>query len=196
MFKRIRLEIIYGVCIIFYTSMSLAMNNKKRCALEPCKEEITVTSPAFIKNGGKIDIKHAAQECGGHNIPFDVNWSPITEAKSYIVIVDDPDAPNSKNPRPKPFVHAVFFDISATTMRITKSTITTIGKAGTNDFGNQRFDGPCPPVGSGPHRYFIKVYALNVDSLGLQQGASKEQVLEKAHNHIIGQGQIFGIYER
>jgi Raf kinase inhibitor-like YbhB/YbcL family protein len=181
---------------VFWGSL-FGINAKKRCALEPCKEEITVISPSFI-DGGKIDKKHSALSCQGQNVPFDIKWTQISEAKSYLIIIDDPDAPSRKHPRTKPFVHAVYYDIPANALSLNKNnTISSIGAiAGLNDFGNTQFDGPCPPAGSGTHRYYIKVYALNITSLELKAGATKEQVLEKAHKHIIGQGQTFGTYER
>ncbi len=196
MFDFIKNGLCCAVCIFFCFSL-FGIDNKKRCALEPCKEEIIVISPSFI-SGGKIDPKHLALKCDGKNVPFDVKWTKIAEAKSYIIIMDDPDAPSRKNPRPKPFVHAVYYDVPSSVLSITKaSDLSALGaKIGINDFGNTRFDGPCPPVGSGSHRYFIKVYAVNVATLGLHPGATKEQVLEKAQSHIIGQGQTFGTYER
>src|ERR1700722_15192468 len=104
-----KIVLLYLIFFVVYLPLFSSNINKKRCALEPCKEEIVVTSPSFIF-GGKIDTKHASNQCDGKNIPFDVKWSKINEAKSYVIIIDDPDAPARKNPNPMPFVHAVFFD--------------------------------------------------------------------------------------
>ena len=40
---------------------------------------------------------------------------------------------------------------------------------GTNDFGEEGYSGPRPPVGDDPHRYFFRVYATSAP-LGLVAG--------------------------
>ena len=41
-----------------------------------------------------------------------------------------------------------------------------------NDAGVRGYVGPAPPPGHGPHRYFIAVHAVDVESLGLHDDAS------------------------
>ena len=66
--------------------------------------------------------------------------------------------------------------------------------AGKNSSGNMRYDGPCPP--SGIHRYYFRLYALDVPSLNLKAGASRSDVEKAMQNHIIGAADTMGRYEK
>jgi hypothetical protein len=65
---------------------------------------------------------------------------------------------------------------------------------GTNGFRKIGYGGPAPPPGK-PHRYFFKLYALD-QQLDLKPGASKDQLLAAMQGHILGEGQLIGIYGR
>jgi Raf kinase inhibitor-like YbhB/YbcL family protein len=65
---------------------------------------------------------------------------------------------------------------------------------GTTDFKRPGYGGPCPPPG-GPHRYFFKLYALDI-TLNLSAGATKAQVEEAMEGHILGKGELMGKYGR
>jgi Raf kinase inhibitor-like YbhB/YbcL family protein len=56
------------------------------------------------------------------------------------------------------------------------------------------YGGPCPPPGK-PHRYFFKLYALDT-LLDLKPGATKAEVERALQNHILGQAQLMGTYQR
>jgi Raf kinase inhibitor-like YbhB/YbcL family protein len=56
-----------------------------------------------------------------------------------------------------------------------------------------RYDGPCPP--SGTHRYFFKLYALDLTP-SLSPGATKEQVLTAIGDHILAQGELMGTFSK
>jgi Raf kinase inhibitor-like YbhB/YbcL family protein len=66
---------------------------------------------------------------------------------------------------------------------------------GKNDFKETGWGGPMPPPGSGTHRYFFKVYALDT-TLELPGSATKEQLVEAIQGHVLAQGQVFGTYVR
>ena len=66
-------------------------------------------------------------------------------------------------------------------------------KQGINDFGKIGYGGPCPP--SGTHRYFFKLYALDI-KLSLESGATKKQLLSAMKEHILTQAEIIGKYKR
>ncbi len=67
-------------------------------------------------------------------------------------------------------------------------------RQGRNDFGNIGYGGPCPPPGK-PHRYFFKLYALDV-KLNLKAGATKADVESAMKGHILAQAELMGRYGR
>ncbi len=130
--------------------------------------------------------------CDGLNLSPQLAWSGAPAGtKSFALIVDDPDAPGGT------FVHWVFFDINAKTESLPEGpTAAKLGVAGINDFGKSAYGGPCPPKGRGAHRYFFKLNALDVPSLGLPVGATLIQVNQKMTGHVLGTATLMGRYER
>jgi len=106
------------------------------------------------------------------------------QAKSLALIVDDPDAPAGT------FVHWVVFDIGFT-QRIEENSVP--GKQGQNDSGRNEYGGPCPP--SGTHRYFFKIYALDI-KLNLNAGITKQELEKAMAGHILGQAELIGLYKK
>ncbi|MCX5922767.1 MAG: YbhB/YbcL family Raf kinase inhibitor-like protein [Candidatus Dependentiae bacterium] len=148
------------------------------------------------------DFKHSEQiptrfTCEGENISPNLFWTGApSKMETFVVIVEDPDAPSAKNPNKDAWVHWVAFNIPHTVHRLdVGAAIHALGgKEGINDSKNKKYDGPCPPAGSGPHRYFFRLYALNV-TLSLHAGATKQEVVDAMKHHIIAQGELIGTYE-
>lgn len=120
------------------------------------------------------------------NPPFSIEGIPVN-AKTIVIICDDPDAPSGD------FVHWLVFNIpsSSSIMKIDENFKTGIN--GRNDFGNNRYDGPSPP--SGTHRYFFKFYSLD-SSLSLVAGASKKDIEKAMQGHILAKGEIIGLFSK
>ena len=74
-----------------------------------------------------------------------------------------------------------------------KETLDNGAEQGINDSGRVGYSGPCPP--SGTHRYFFKLYALDIE-LGLRPGITKKQLLKAMEGHILAEGQLLGKYKR
>ena len=149
---------------------------------------ITVSSDAF-QEGARIPKKYAYTG-EGDNISPQVGWSGApAETKELALICDDPDAPVAE-----PWVHWVVYKIPAGTSELPGGSA---GGAleGTNGWGQSGWGGPCPPRGHGTHRYFFKVYALDIP-LDLAPGASKAEVVAAITGHILAEGQLKGTYER
>lgn len=145
-------------------------------------DPMTVTSPNFKLNGF-IPRKYTCQgddinpELAIHNIP--------PEAKSLVLVMDDPDAPMGT------WVHWVIYDMDVASA-IPEHSVP--GREGMNSFGRKRYGGPCPP--SGTHRYFFKVYALDA-KLNLQDPVVDKARVEKAmKGHILAQAELIGLYKR
>lgn len=142
---------------------------------------LTITSHAF-ENGGSIPAKYT---CDGDDVNPPLKIEGVPEgAQSLVLIVDDPDAPMGT------WDHWIVWNISPTG-EIEENIVP--GVEGLNDFNKHSYGGPCPP--SGTHRYFFKVYALDV-KLDLSSDSSKKDVEKAMEGHILGKGEIVGRYKR
>jgi phospholipid-binding protein, PBP family len=90
-----------------------------------------------------------------------------------------------------PFDHWVAYDIEP--VGEIPEDVGEIGVSGRNSAGELGYVGPCPP--SGTHRYFFRVYALDT-RLGLEEGATKSQVLDAARDHVLAEATLMGTYSR
>ncbi len=154
---------------------------------------LELTSRAF-EQGQSIPTKHAYKG-EGDNLSPPLAWSGAPEGtQSFALICDDPDAPSPLRPRPKPWVHWVVYDLPAGLASLDEGG-NGGGVEGTTDFGEKAYGGPMPPPGSGTHRYFFKLYALDA-TLGLDPGASKADLLAAMEGHVLAEVELFGTYER
>ena len=142
-----------------------------------------ITSSSFHE-GGNIPSKFT---CDGSDTspPLQITGIP-SEAKSLVLIADDPDAPGGL------FTHWLVWNIPPQTNSIAEGSAPK-GVYGTNDFGKSGYKGPCPPPGA--HRYSFKVFALDRE-LDLRSGAKRSQVDAAMKGHVIAQGEIVGRYAR
>ena len=145
---------------------------------------LKLSSPAF-KHNDSIPSKYT---CDGEDVnpPLVIENTPLT-AKSLALIVDDPDAPAGN------WVHWVVWNIDPTAGEIRENTVPSGALQGINDFRKHDYGGPCPP--SGTHRYFFKLYALDM-MLSLGPKANKAELERAMKGHIIVQGELIGLYRR
>lgn len=143
-----------------------------------------LSSPAF-QDSGLIPKKFT---CQGQNVSPELNWSEApANAKSFALIMEDPDAPGGT------FTHWVLFDIPADTQQLAEDA-PPIGMGGNNGLSQTGYMGPCPPLGL--HRYYFRLYALDVPSLNLKAGVSRTEVETAMKNHVIGTADAMGRYEQ
>ena len=154
---------------------------------------LTLTSSSF-KPQGSIPKRNT---CDGENISPPLNWTGVpAETKSLALIVDDPDAPDPAHPR-RTWVHWVLYDLPPVDGGLAEGVAAGALPAGTlqgkNDWQATGYGGPCPPIGR--HRYFHKLYALDVLLPDLRQPA--KAALEAAmKGHILAQAELVGTYQR
>ena len=149
-----------------------------------------LSSPAFAP-GAEIPAVHT---CEGADRPPPLAWSGAPAGtKSFALVVDDPDAPDPKAPKTV-WVHWVVYNLPAATTRLPEGGKLPSGALeGVNDFKRPGWGGPCPPVGR--HRYFFKLYALDVVLPDLGRPTKAE--LEKAmKGHVVGNAELVGTYEK
>ena len=154
---------------------------------------MTITSPVFTP-GGEIPIRYT---CEGNDVSPPLAWStPPSGTKSLALIVDDPDAPDPNAPK-MTWVHWVLYDLPPTADGLPEDAAARALPAGTreglNDWKRSGYGGPCPPIGR--HRYFHKLYALDIVLPDL--GRPSKVALERAmQGHILAQAELLGTYAK
>ena len=150
--------------------------------------KMALGSSAF-KDGQPIPSQYT---CDGKNIspPLAWNGAPANTA-SLALIVDDPDAPTGV------WTHWVMFNLPADGSDLPEDASRSDAALhsaiqGRNDFKHTGYGGPCPPAGK-QHRYFFKIYALDI-TLNLPSGASRKEVEAAMTKHVLAEGQLMGTY--
>ena len=154
---------------------------------------MTLTSTAFPHQGA-IPRQYT---CDGGDTSPPLAWSGVPAgAKSLVLIVDDPDAPDPAAPK-MTWVHWVLYSIPATATGLKEGIAPRELPAGTrdglNDWGRTGYGGPCPPIGR--HRYFHKLYALDraLPDLGRPRKADVERAMK---GHVLAEAVLIGTYQR
>ncbi|MCX6027274.1 MAG: YbhB/YbcL family Raf kinase inhibitor-like protein [Chloroflexi bacterium] len=150
---------------------------------------IEMTSPSFTQ-GGKIPGKFT---CDGDDVSPALQWStPPTGVRSYVLIMDDPDAPMGT------FVHWVLYNIPGESTALPEAVartrqVTGIGEQGINSARQTGYFGPCPPGGT--HRYYFKLYALDA-RLAPAGNPTAADLVKAMQGHILAEAQLMGRYTR
>lgn len=157
------------------------------------KGMLTVSSPS-ITTGAAIPGRHSEYQDG---VAPELQWTAVDGAKSYVVIMEDPDA------RPiTPFVHWVAWNIPGTVTQLPEGLQEQARLTepegllqGLTSRGSVGYFGPRPPVGDPPHHYHFQVLALDT-VLDLPPGADRDKVLAAAKGHVIAKGELVGTYQQ
>jgi Raf kinase inhibitor-like YbhB/YbcL family protein len=154
---------------------------------------LVLTSSAFTHQGS-IPQQYT---CQGRDVSPPLSWSGAPDGtRGFVLIVDDPDAPDPAAPK-RTWVHWVLYDIPSTVSglpeAVTSAKLPPGTREGTNDWNRTGYGGPCPPVGR--HRYFHKLYALDVELPDL--GAAPKSEVEKAmEGHVLAKTELIGTYQK
>jgi len=146
---------------------------------------LILESPSF-QEGTEIPKKHGYKN---DNISPSLKISKVpSQAKSLVLIMDDPDAMDAVG---KLWVHWVVWNIDPKESEIKEDSIPKNAIEGMTDFGQIGYGGPAPP--DKRHTYVFKLYALN-SNLNLKKGATKKQVEDAMQNYIISQTSLSGTF--
>jgi len=154
---------------------------------------LSLGSPAFV-DGGAIP---ALYTCEGKNISPALTWSGLPEtARSLVLLVEDPDAPDPAQPR-QIFVHWLLYNlpvvVSALTEAILPGALPAGTRQGNNDLQRTGYSGPCPPIGK--HRYYFRLYALD-EVLPDLEHPDKAQLMAAMAGHVVGEAVLMGTYAK
>ncbi|OFW64413.1 MAG: hypothetical protein A2Z35_00960 [Actinobacteria bacterium RBG_19FT_COMBO_36_27] len=143
-----------------------------------------IESPVF-KNNKLIPSKYT---CDGENVNPPLLIGDIPEnAKSLVLIVDDPDASRGA------FVHWTVWNIDPHIKEIKENSCPQDAVEGRTDFGRPGYGGPCPP--SGTHRYFFKLFALST-TLDIDISTEAADLEREIEDNILAKAQFVGLYRR
>lgn len=137
----------------------------------------------------------AKYTCEGADVSPPLSWSSLPPGtKSLALIVDDPDAPDPRAPT-RTWVHWVVYGISPTVTALPEAVDAKqfALHEGLNDWKTRGYRGPCPPVGR--HRYFHKLYALDVVLPDLDP-PDKTTLEQAMRGHVLGQTALVGTYAK
>ena len=145
-------------------------------------------SNAFTE-GGWIPTLHS---CQGADVSPSLEWSgEPAETRSFALVVDDPDAPAGT------WTHWLLYDLPAKIHNLAQGCKPgDLGLSGSNDFGKLGYGGPCPPKGHGPHRYYFKLHALDVHTLGIPAGVKAAELAQALKGHVLAEARYMGRFER
>ena len=138
-----------------------------------------------FENNGMIPVVYT---CKGTNINPELHWEDVpNNTKSFCLIMDDPDAPVGD------WVHWILTNIDPSTRAIKENSHPAEATGGLNGWNKTSYGGPCPP--SGTHRYFFKLYALDV-ALDSSKHFSKAELESTMKKHIIAEAVLMGKFKK
>jgi Raf kinase inhibitor-like YbhB/YbcL family protein len=146
----------------------------------------TIKTTSF-KDNGEIPLKYT---CDGENISPPLQWEGFpNETKSFVLIVDDPDAPLGT------WNHWIIYNIPENITKLEENIKILPGSAklGKNSWGKDNYGGPCPSKGE--HRYYFKLYSLD-KKIESELKISRANIGELIKYHIIDEGILMGRYSR
>ncbi len=145
-----------------------------------------IASEVF-ENGGRIPPRFTAD---GENVSPPVLWSDVPDAVgSLALVMEDTDAPHV------PRIHWLLYDIPPELKGLLQGPCG-VAKCGSNDFCRLGYMGPGSHPGDPQHHYCFRLYAVELDSLGLPVGATHADVEAALAGHVLDEAELIGTYGR
>lgn len=148
-----------------------------------------LTGPAFA-SGDWVPQRFT---CDGADVSPPLAWSdPPAATRSFALVCADPDAPGGT------WYHWAIYDIPPGVRALDEHwpPARAAPLQAINDFRRRGYGGPCPPRGAPAHHYQFRLYALNVEQLGVGPGAHCREVETTAQTHAIATAELIGVYQR
>lgn len=153
--------------------------------------KFSITSTAFLS---EMEIPKR-YTCDGENISPPLSWEGVPDnTKSLVLILDDPDVPDPRNPE-NIWTHWIIYNIPPSVRGLGEGVDLFPDEVlfGSNDWRKTEYRGPCPP--SGRHRYYFKLYALNTVLPDLNK-PKVSKLEDKMMKHVISSAILMGTYEK
>lgn len=152
----------------------------------------TIRSSAFA-NGEEIPAVHT---CEGDQLSPPLEWSGAPEGtRSFVLIVDDPDAPDPAAPK-QIWVHWLLYNLPASTVELAAGASPRGLPVGSRELRNDGdgvgYTGPCPPIGR--HRYFHRLYAVDAMLPELDPAATRADLERAMDGHVLAVAELMGTY--
>lgn len=151
----------------------------------------TVSTDAILPNG-IIDPRYT---CDLDNSSPELRWENEPEGtQSFAVLAEDPDAPGGV------FAHWIVYGIPKDIHHLpagipAQDSLPNGIRQGLNGFGKLGYAGPCPPIGSPPHHYIFRVYALRARP-ELPSRAERATFLETTSGLMLAAAEVVGRFRR
>lgn len=146
--------------------------------------QMEIISPVF-RDGAAIPMQYS---CKGQNVNPPLNiFNVPSGTQGLALIMHDPDAPSGD------FLHWLIWDIPPKTESIAVNDVPVGAVQGRNGSGQNKYTGPCPPKGSGTHRYIFDFYALDT-SINLPGGSTRDELESSMKGHIIDKSVLVGVF--
>lgn len=148
-------------------------------------------SPAF-EPGASMPACHT---CEGEDVSPPLAWSDVpAAARSLVLVVEDPDAPDPRDPR-MTWVHWLLYNLPPGAGRLEQDvrSLPPGTREGLNDWKRVGYGGPCPPIGR--HRYFHRLYALDVVLPDLHH-PTRARLDMAMQGHVIAQAELLATYQK
>src|SRR3989339_537065 len=147
-------------------------------------KKMRLASSVFY-HGGFIPKEYSCDGVGEHP-PLQLFGVP-EEAKSLVLIVDDPDAPLGL------WTHWLLWNIDPQTIEIKACEVPAGAVQGKTSSGENVWGPPCPP--SGTHHYRFKLFALDA-ALVLDSSAKQKDLEAALPGRVLDQAELIGLYAR
>jgi Raf kinase inhibitor-like YbhB/YbcL family protein len=135
--------------------------------------------------GGVVPQPSMATDCGGQNRSPALTWTAQPKgAKSFALVVHDPDAPI-----PGGFYHWVVYNLPAGTQRLVANVKLASDQLGETSLGKPGYYGPCPPPGP-EHHYVFTLYALDLAHLAATAPLTAAQLEARIASHILARAAL------
>ncbi len=150
---------------------------------------LTVTSDAF-QDGSLIPREYTCDVSEMNDSP-QLRWRGApANTQGYAIIMEDRDAPNGV------WTHWVMYQIRAAITEIGRGAQIFNAQLGSNSWGNEKYQGPCPPKKDKAHSYHFRVFALDTYLGDLKPSATRQELLAAMEGHVLAEGQLVGKYAR